>query len=251
MSCPRAPTKWLFVREFFIYSTFEGNVPHRGYVRFKRPTAKLAVAKFRKIFQGQTYNMTEKKLDGMRVAILATNGVEQAELTEPRKALDEAGARTTLISIKPGKIKGMQHDQLADQFDVDMVLDEADPEEFDAVLLPGGALNADALRVENTAQEFVRYMDDSGKPIAVICHAPWLLVSAGLVDARTLTSYHTIEDDIRNAGGNWMDKEVIRDQNWVSSRQPSDIPVFNREMISLFSEQKRKKAETPAAQQVA
>jgi protease I len=160
--------------------------------------------------------------------------------------LDEAGARTTLISVKPGKIKGMQHDHLADEFDVEMTLEEADPEEFDAVLLPGGALNADALRVENAAQEFVRYMDDSGKPIAVICHGPWLLVSAGLVDSRTLTSYHTIEDDIRNAGGNWMDKEVIRDQNWVSSRQPSDIPVFNREMLNLFSEHRSKTSETPA-----
>jgi protease I len=161
--------------------------------------------------------------------------------------LDEAGARTTLISVKPGKIKGMQHDRLADEFEVEMTLDEADPEEFDAVLLPGGALNADALRVENAAQEFVRYIDDSGKPIAVICHGPWLLVSAGLVDGRTLTSYHTIEDDIRNAGGNWMDKEVIRDQNWVSSRQPSDIPVFNREMLNLFSEHRSKTSETPAS----
>ena len=195
--------------------------------------------------------MTDKKLEGMRVAVLATNGVEQSELAEPRKALEEAGATTTLISVKAGKIKGMKHDQLADQFDVQMVLDDADPEQFDAVLLPGGALNADALRVENGAQEFVRYMDDSGKPIAVICHAPWLLVSAGLVEGRTLTSYHTIEDDIRNAGGNWMDKEVIRDQNWVSSRQPSDIPVFNREMINLFSEQKAKKTEPSTAEQVA
>jgi protease I len=191
--------------------------------------------------------MADKTLEGMRVAILATNGVEQVELTEPRKALDEAGARTTLISVKPGKIKGMQHDRLADEFDVELTLDEADPEEFDAVLLPGGALNADALRVENAAQEFVRYIDDSGKPIAVICHGPWLLVSAGLVDGRTLTSYHTIEDDIRNAGGNWMDKEVIRDQNWVSSRQPSDIPVFNREMLNLFSEHRSKTSETPAS----
>jgi protease I len=195
--------------------------------------------------------MADKRLEGMRVAILAMNGVEQVELTEPRKALDEAGARTTLVSVKRGKIRGMQHDQLADEFGVEAVLDDADPEEFDAVLLPGGALNADALRVENGAQEFVRYMDDSGKPIAFICHAPWLLVSAGLVEGRTLTSYHTIEDDIRNAGGNWMDKEVIRDQNWVSSRQPSDIPVFNREMLNLFAEYRSQKSETPATQHVA
>jgi deglycase len=192
--------------------------------------------------------MADKKLEGMRVAILATNGVEQAELTEPRKALEEAGARTTLISAKPGKIKGMNHDQIGDEFDVEMLLDDADPEEFDAVLLPGGALNADALRIENGAQEFVRYIDDSGKPIAVICHAPWLLVSAGLVEGRTLTSYHTIEDDIRNAGGNWMDKEVICDQNWVSSRQPSDIPIFSREMINLFGQQKSRMREVPREQ---
>ena len=192
--------------------------------------------------------MADKKLEGMRVAILATNGVEQVELTEPRKALEEAGARTTLISIKPGKIKGMNHDQIVNEFDVEMLLEDADPEEFDAVLLPGGAFNADALRVENGAQEFVRYIDDSGKPIAVICHAPWLLISAGLVEGRTLTSYHTIEDDIRNAGGNWMDKEVISDQNWVSSRQPSDIPIFNREMINLFSQQKSRMREVPREQ---
>jgi protease I len=192
--------------------------------------------------------MTEKKLEGMRVAVLATNGVEQVELVEPRRALEEAGARTVLISMKPGKIKAMKRDELADQFDVEMVLEEADPEEFDAVLLPGGAFNADVLRVENSAQEFVRYMDDSGKPVAVIGHAPWLLVSAGLVEGRTLTSYHTLEDDIRNAGGTWMDKEVICDQNWVSSRQASDIRMFNREMINLFSQRKPKPVEMPSEQ---
>jgi protease I len=192
--------------------------------------------------------MADKNLEGLRVAILATNGVEQIELTEPRRALQEAGARTTLISVKPGKIKSMNHDEIAGEFEVEMLLEDADPDEFDAVLLPGGALNADALRVENGAQEFVRYMDDSGKPIAMICHAPWLLISAGLVEGRTLTSYHTIEDDIRNAGGNWMDKEVIRDQNWVSSRQPSDIPVFNREMIGLFSQHRSRTAEMPSEQ---
>ena len=187
--------------------------------------------------------MASKNLEGMRVAILATDGFEQAELVEPRKALDEAGARTTVIAPKAGKIKAMKHDEIVGTVDVDMPLDEASPEDFDAILLPGGALNADALRVLNSAQEFVRYMDDSGRPIAVICHGPWLLVSADLVDGRTLTSYHTIQDDIRNAGGQWMDKEVVRDQNWVSSRQPSDIPAFNREMISLFAELRAKRHE--------
>ncbi len=182
----------------------------------------------------------ENQLTGLRVAILATDGVEEAELVEPRKALDEAGATTTLISMKSGKIQSMKHDEKSKKYDVDLTLEDADPNEFDAVLLPGGALNADTIRVEKSAQEFVQEMDGSDKPIAVICHAPWLLISADLVDGRTITSYHTIQDDIRNAGGDWADEEVIRDENWVSSRQPSDIPAFNEEMISLFSESVRK-----------
>jgi protease I len=184
--------------------------------------------------------MADRNLEGLRVAILATSGVEQVELTEPRQALEQAGARAFLISPHPGKIQGMKHHDKADQFDVDLTFDLANPEQFDAMLLPGGALNADALRVVTAAQEFARYMDDSGKPIAVICHAPWLLVSAGLVDGRILTSYHTIRDDIRNARGEWIDKEVVTDQNWVSSRQPSDIPSFNREMLRLFAEHRSK-----------
>ena len=183
--------------------------------------------------------MEGKVLSGMRVAVLATDGVEDAELREPRKALDEAGARTTLFAPKSGKIQSYRHHDKADQFEVDTTLAEADPAQFDAVLLPGGALNADTLRVQPRAQEFVREMDRQGKPIAVICHAPWLLVSAGCVRGRTMTSYHTIQDDIRNAGGNWQDEEVVRDANWVSSRQPSDIPAFNRAMIQLFSEKKQ------------
>lgn len=177
-----------------------------------------------------------RNLEGVRVAILATHGVEEVELTEPRKALEDAGAKTTLFAPRPGKIQAMRHDEKSAQFDVDKTVDQADPEQFDAVLLPGGALNADALRVDKAAQDFVRGMDGSGTPIAVICHGPWLLVSAGLVKAHTMTSYHTIQDDIRNAGAQWVDREVVRDGNWVSSRQPSDIPAFNREMIALFAE---------------
>ena len=188
--------------------------------------------------------MAEKTLTGLLVAILATDGVEQAELIEPRKALDEAGAKTTLISIKSGKIQAMKHDEKSEKFAVEATLDEADPNDFDAVLLPGGALNADSLRVEEAAQAFMGTVDEAGKPIAVICHAPWLLVSAGLVDGRKLTSYHTIPDDIRNAGGDWSDSEVVRDENWVSSRQPSDIPAFNREMIKLFAERSGKAAKS-------
>jgi protease I len=187
--------------------------------------------------------MPENHLQGMRVAILATDGVEDPELREPKKALEAAGAQTTLFAPKAGKIYSMKHHDKAESFDVDETLEQAKAENFDAVLLPGGALNADTLRVQPRAQQFVREMDQNGKPIAVICHAPWLLISADLVRDRTLTSYHTIQDDVRNAGGKWQDEEVVRDKNWVSSRQPSDIPAFNKAMIELFAEYKRTAAE--------
>jgi protease I len=175
-------------------------------------------------------------LNGLKVAILATDGVEQAELTEPRKALEQAGAKTTLLAPKSGKIQAMKHDDKSEQFTVDAVLDWAKPDDFDAVLLPGGALNADSLRMEDAARQFVTKIDAAGKPIAVICHAPWLLISAGLVNGRKMTSYRTIQDDLRNAGAQWSDESVVSDRNWVSSRQPSDIPAFNREVIRVFSE---------------
>jgi len=180
--------------------------------------------------------MTEKVLEGMRVAILATDGVQETELAEPRKALQDAGARTTLIAPKVGTIQASKHGEKAKEFRVDATLASVNPADFDAVLLPGGALNADALRAESKAKEFVREIDKAGKPIAVICHGPWLLISAGLTKGRTMTSYHTIQDDVRNSGANWVDQEVVRDRNWVSSRQPADIPAFNREMIDLFGE---------------
>jgi protease I len=185
----------------------------------------------------------DSSLEGMRVAILATDGVEESELLEPRKALQEAGAETTLFAPKEGSIQSFNHHDKASSVNVDVTLAQADPSRFDAVLLPGGALNADTLRVQPRAQEFVREMDRQGKPIAVICHAPWLLVSAGCVRGRTMTSYHTIQDDLRNAGASWRDEEVVRDNNWVSSRQPSDIPVFNRKMIELFREKRASAAE--------
>jgi protease I len=176
-----------------------------------------------------------KELQGLKVAILATDNFEQDELIKPRRALQEAGAETVVISTKPGQIQAMKHDEKSEKVKVDMTLAQANPQDFDAVLLPGGALNADHLRVEKKAQEFVKNMDYAVKPIAVICHAPWLLVSAGLVRDRKMTSYHTIQDDLRNAGAHWEDSEVVHDRNWVSSRQPSDIPAFNREMIQLFA----------------
>ncbi len=182
--------------------------------------------------------MAGKNLEGMRVAILVADDFEQSEMTEPRKALEEAGAKTTIISPKGGTVQGVKHDEKADSFKVDMTLNEAQPDQFDAVLLPGGALNADFLRVVKRAQEFVRRMDRQQKPIAVICHGPWLLVSAGLVKGRKMTSYHTIQDDLRNAGASWEDSETVRDRNWVSSRSPKDLPAFNRAMIELFAEHK-------------
>ncbi len=184
--------------------------------------------------------LNEKKLDKYRVAILATDLFEEAELIEPRKALQEAGAHTSVIAPKSGEIQAVQHDKKTQKVKVDMTLDQANPGDFDAVLLPGGAMNADALRMEKKAQEFVQNLDRNGKPIAVICHGSWLLISAGLVKGRHMTSYKTIPDDLKNAGANWTDEAVVRDRNWVSSRQPSDIPLFNQAMIELFYESRQK-----------
>jgi protease I len=180
--------------------------------------------------------MTDRKrhLEGLRVAILATDGFEEAELLEPRKSLDKAGAKTVVVSPKGGKIQGMRHHNKGRKVKVDLTLEEADPSQFDAAVLPGGALNADSLRMSKAAQAFVQWMDSHHQPIAVICHAPWLLVSANLTQGRTLTSYFTIQDDIRNSGAKWIDEEVVRDRNWVSSRKPDDIPAFNREMLMAF-----------------
>jgi protease I len=176
------------------------------------------------------------ELSGFRVAVLATDGFEEPELTEPVKALREAGAQVTILSPRPGEIQGVRHDiDKTIKVKVDRTINNASAEEFDAVHLPGGTLNADAMRMVPAVQVFLRAMQDAGKPISVICHAPWELVSAGLVSGRSLTSYHTLQDDIRNAGGGWVDREVVEDGNWVSSRQPDDLPAFNRAMIRLFS----------------
>lgn len=180
--------------------------------------------------------MARADLNGMKVAILVTDGFEQVELTEPKKALEEAGAQALIVSPQSGEIQGMNHDEKADRFSVDVALGQAAPGEFDAVVLPGGALNADHLRVVPEAQNFVRQIDKTGKPIAVICHGAWLLASARLIKGRRMTSYHTIQDDLRNAGADWQDAEVVRDRNWVSSRKPADLPAFNRDMLSLFAE---------------
>lgn len=174
-------------------------------------------------------------LAGVRVAVLLTDGVEEPEFVKPKEALEQAGAQVTVISPKGGEIQAFQHHDKSEKYKADKSLDEVDASQFDALLLPGGALNADALRVVPKAQQFARAIDSAGKPIAVICHGPWLLVSTGLVRGRNVTSYHTIQDDLRNAGANWQDAEVLVDRNWVSSRKPDDIPAFNREMLKLFA----------------
>jgi protease I len=189
--------------------------------------------------------MNKNRLQGSGVAILVTDGFEQIELTNPKEALEKEGATVKIIAPKAGEVQGFNHAEKGDKFNVDLTLEQANPDEFDAVLLPGGVFNADKLRVEKKAQEFVRRIDQQGKPIAVICHGPWLLVSAGLVKGRRLTSYHTLQDDLRNAGGEWVDAEVIRDRNWVSSRKPADLPAFNREMIALFADEREDRAGKP------
>jgi protease I len=178
-------------------------------------------------------------LNGLRVAVLATDGFEEAELVEPKKALEAAGAKVTVVAPNSGEIQGFNHDERSAKVKVDRTIDDVRPDDFDAVELPGGALNADALRVVPKVQSFLKEIQSAGKPIAVICHGSWSLISANLVRGRTLTSYHTIQDDIRNAGGNWVDKEVVEDGNLVSSRQPSDIPAFNKAMIKVFGQSRK------------
>jgi protease I len=176
------------------------------------------------------------KLTNFRVAVLATDGFEETELTEPVKAFMDAGARVTILSLKPGQIQGVRHDlDKTIKVKVDRTIGDVDAEQFDAVHLPGGTVNADSLRMVPEVQAFLRAMQDKGSPISAICHAPWELVSAGLVRGRNLTSYHTVQDDIRNAGGNWVDREVVVDDNWVTSRQPDDLPAFTRAALTLFS----------------
>ena len=179
--------------------------------------------------------MDNQTLPGLHVAVLLTDGFEQVEFTEPRTVLEQHGAIIKIISSARGKVKGVDHDQPGDEFNVDATFDEADPMDFDAVLLPGGKENGSRIRSIDAAQHFMRHIDEDGKPIAAICHGSWLLASAGLVEGRTLTSWPLIQDDIRGAGGNWVDEEVVVDGNLVTSRKPDDIPAFNQKMVEAFS----------------
>ncbi len=171
----------------------------------------------------------------IRVAIIAFDGFEEVELTEPKKALEEAGALVDVISAQPGAIQGFRHHDEAGRICVNRTLDDASPNEYDALMLPGGALNVDQARANARVRQFISEMDRAGKPIAAICHAPWELVSADMVRGRKLTSWPAIQDDIRKAGGEWIGREVVVDQNLVTSRGPKDLPAFNREMVALFS----------------
>ncbi len=179
-------------------------------------------------------------LSGKRVAILATDGVEQVELLEPQKALEAEGAKTYVISPKDGKIKGWNHTDWGTEIPVDVPLKSADPNNYDALLLPGGAMNPDHLRQDPAAVKFVKSFFDSKKPVAAICHALWMLVEANVVRGRKLTSWPSLQTDIRNAGGDWVDQEVVTDQGLVTSRKPDDIPAFNKKMIEEIAEGKHK-----------
>jgi len=177
-------------------------------------------------------------LQGKKVAILVTNGFEQVELVKPKKALEEAGAETFIVSPSKDHVVGWNHTDKGDSFPVDISLKDADPEKFDALLLPGGVYNPDQLRQNEKAVKFTRAFHDSGKPIAAICHGPWLLINALAVKGKDITSYPSLKIDLINAGANWKDQEVVTDEGLVTSRDPNDIPAFNRKMIEEISEGK-------------
>jgi protease I len=182
--------------------------------------------------------MANQSIHGKRIAFLATDGFEQVELTEPWKAVEEAGGKSELVSIKSGQIQGMNHDEKADKFSVDKTIDQVSAEDYDGLVLPGGVANPDYLRVNEHAVDFVRDFFKQQKPVAAICHGPWTLVEAGVVEGRTLTSWPSLKTDIRNAGGNWVDKEVVVDEGLVTSRKPDDLKAFCAKAVEEFAEGK-------------
>jgi protease I len=185
-------------------------------------------------------------LNGKKVAILVAEGFEQVELTDPKKALDDAGAETRIVSPAKGEVQGWKHFDEADKFKVDVPLEQADAADFDALLLPGGVANPDQLRTLPKAVQFVREFFDAGKPVAAICHGPWTLIEAGAAKGRTITSWPSLKTDLTNAGARWVDQEVVVDNGLVSSRKPADIPAFNRKMLEEFA-QPRDPQRNPAA----
>jgi protease I len=191
--------------------------------------------------------MAKKDLTGKKVAILVDEGFEQVELIKPRKALDRVGAATQVISPQEDEVRGWNMKKWGKSVAVDVPLESANPEDFDALLLPGGVMNPDKLRINPKAVQFVKHFIDSGKPVAAICHGPWTLIEAGGVQGRTLTSWPSLRTDLINAGGNWVDEEVFTDRGLVTSRKPDDIPAFNKKMIAEFAEGKRTTGERSAA----
>lgn len=176
------------------------------------------------------------KLDGVRVAILATDGFEQSELFEPRRALEEEGATVSIVSLKAGEIKGWNHTNWGASVDVDLTVDEANADDFDALQLPGGVMNPDKLRMNERAVVFIRAFFDAGKPVGAICHAPWTLIEAEVISGRTVTSWASLKTELENAGAKWVDEEVVADNGLVTSRKPDDIPAFNEKIIEEFAE---------------
>ena len=181
-------------------------------------------------------------LEGQKVAILVTDGFEQVELTEPRKALQDAGATTELVAPRAGKVKAWKTRDWGEQFDVDRDLHGADADAYDALLLPGGVMNPDHLRMNATATRFVKAFFDASKPVAAICHGPWTLIDAGVVEGRRLTSWPSLQTDLRNAGAEWVDEEVVVDQGLVTSRKPDDLPAFNARMLEAFAQGRHARA---------
>jgi protease I len=186
-------------------------------------------------------------LQGKKVAVLAADGFEQIELLDPRKALEAAGAQVVVVSPMKDKIRGWNHTEWGQEVKVDLASDAANPDDFDALLLPGGVMNPDKLRANEKAVQFVKSFFDAGKPVAAICHGPWTMVEADVVRGRTLTSWPSLKTDIRNAGGEWVDQEVCTDNGLVTSRKPDDIPAFNKKMIEEFAEGRHNKLKTRTA----
>ena len=179
--------------------------------------------------------MAQGKLDGMKVAILATDGFEQSELLEPREALQQAGAITEVVSPKSGRIRGWNHTDWGQEVGVDKPLDEADPEEYDALVLPGGVMNPDKLRAIPAAVRFAKSFFQADKPVAAICHGPWTVIESDAAKGHRMTSWPSLQTDLRNAGAEWVDEEVVVDGKLVTSRKPDDLPAFNRATIELFA----------------
>ena len=176
------------------------------------------------------------QLVGKNIAILATDGFEKSELFEPKRALENAGANVDIVSLKKGEIRSWSKNDWGARCTVDVTLEQAIPDQYDALLLPGGVINADSLRKDKNAVEFVRSIVSVGKPIAAICHAAWILIETGYVKGHTMTSYSSLKTDLENAGAHWVDEEVVVDNGWVTSRKPDDIPAFNKKMLEEFNE---------------